>query len=133
VPRLLAPPRAPAHLPLTSALLAPLLAISSAADAQRVMMAVGLRSFFQGGGGGSSGSGSSGSVVSAAAAGMSPAAELFTATRAYPRNHGEVEGARAVLGGILGRVADVTHQVAKRLAGLKVRRCVCVCGGGGVT
>lgn len=52
---------------------------------------------------------------------MSPAAALFTQLRSYPRNAGEIEGAKRVLWGVLGRVADAVHQVLKRLAALKVR------------
>lgn len=55
---------------------------------------------------------------------MSRAAGLFTCLRSYPTNAGEVEGAKRVLTGQLGRVSDAAHQVAKRLAALKVGRSV---------
>lgn len=81
-------------------------------------------------------------MVTAAAAGMSPATPLFTQLRSYPRNAGEAEGAKRVLWGVLGRVADAVHQVFKRLAAMKVGvqapcshegRCFrwCVCWKGG--
>jgi hypothetical protein len=59
--------------------------------------------------------------VSAAAAAMSPATGLFTCLRSYPSNAGEADGARRILTALLGRVGEAVHQVAKRLAGLKVR------------
>jgi hypothetical protein len=124
VPSLLLAPAMPGHLPLTSSVLAPLLAICSTADGQRVMAAASTGAFFAKGGGHGGRGGSA--VVSAAAAAMSPATELFTATRSYPNNRGEVEGARGVVWGILARVVDAAHQVAKRLAGLKVRWLACV-------
>jgi hypothetical protein len=58
--------------------------------------------------------------VSAAAAAMSPATGLFICLRSYPSNAGEAEGARRILAALLGRVSEAMHQVAKRLAGLKV-------------
>jgi hypothetical protein len=70
-------------------------------------------------------------VVTAAAAGMSPATPLFTQLRSYPRNAGEAEGAKRVLWGVLGRVADAVHQVFKRLAAMKVGVFVGVCVGKG--
>ena len=61
---------------------------------------------------------------------MSPATPLFTQLRSYPLNAGEAEGAKRVLWGVLGRVADAVHQVFKRLAAMKVGSavmCACVC------
>jgi hypothetical protein len=52
---------------------------------------------------------------------MSPATGLFTCLRSYPNNAGEADGARRILTALLGRVGEAMHQVAKRLAGLKVR------------
>jgi hypothetical protein len=54
---------------------------------------------------------------------MSPATGLFTCLRSYPSNAGEADGARRILAALLGRVGEAVHQVAKRLAGLKVRPC----------
>jgi hypothetical protein len=51
---------------------------------------------------------------------MSPATGLFTCLRSYPSNAGEADGARRILTALLGRVGEAVHQVAKRLAGLKV-------------
>eukprot|EP00878_Enallax_costatus_P008678 GHUV01009072.1.p1 GENE.GHUV01009072.1~~GHUV01009072.1.p1 ORF type:complete len:189 (+),score=48.96 GHUV01009072.1:1905-2471(+) len=50
---------------------------------------------------------------------MSPATGLFTCLRSYPNNIGEIDGAKRLLEGILERVAEATHQVAKRLAAMK--------------
>eukprot|EP00879_Flechtneria_rotunda_P009788 GHRR01010238.1.p1 GENE.GHRR01010238.1~~GHRR01010238.1.p1 ORF type:complete len:402 (+),score=186.96 GHRR01010238.1:50-1207(+) len=69
--------------------------------------------------GSSSSSSSNTRTISAVAAGMSPAVVLFTSLRSYPTNAGEIEGAKRVLEGVLGAVADAVHQVAKRLASLK--------------
>jgi hypothetical protein len=63
--------------------------------------------------------------VSAAATAMSPATGLFTCLRSYPNNAGEADGARRILTALLGRVAEAMHQVAKRLAALKVRDMAC--------
>jgi len=124
VPKLLLPPRTPQLLPLQKSVIAPLLCISSAADAAAITSAVSHGSFFSSssssGSSGGGGAGSSG-VVTAAGAAMSPATALFTQLRSYPRNAGEVEGAKRVLQGVLGRVADAVHQVMKRLAGFKVK------------
>lgn len=51
---------------------------------------------------------------------MSPATGLFTCLRSYPNNMGEIDGAKRLLQGIMERVAEAMHQVAKRLAALKV-------------
>jgi hypothetical protein len=102
------------HQTPPQSILARPLSIYSAADATVILRALSLHTFFS-----SSGS-SGGSVVTAAAAGMSPATPLFTQLRSYPRNAGEAEGAKRVLWGVLGRVADAVHQVFKRLAAMKV-------------
>lgn len=106
-----------------SGILTPLLSVSSAVDAGALLRVppATLFSAFAGAAGGDSGGGSGGGV-SSSAAGMSPAACLFTCLRSYPRNAGEVDGAKRLLEALLCRVADAAAQVAKRLAGLKVRR-----------
>ena len=48
------------------------------------------------------------------------ATPLFTQLRSYLPNAGEAEGAKRVLWGVLGPVADAVHQVFKRLAAMKV-------------
>uniref|UniRef100_A0A383W2B8 Uncharacterized protein n=1 Tax=Tetradesmus obliquus TaxID=3088 RepID=A0A383W2B8_TETOB len=104
--------------------LAPLLCMAAAVDPLAVLRAG--SGFFESLGGGSGGGGggyapSGAAKVSAAAAGMSPATGLFTCLRSYPSNAGEADGARRILTALLGRVGEAMHQVAKRLAGLKVR------------
>jgi hypothetical protein len=108
----------------TTGLFAPLLSISSAVDAFTLLRIPPAALFASLSGSdaarGSSGSSGSSSVSAVAAKAMGPAAALFTCLRSYPRNVGEAEGARRLLTGLLGRVQEAVHQVAKRLAALKV-------------
>jgi hypothetical protein len=111
------PPQLQISSTLQHSILAHPLSICSIGNASQILRACQMQRFFNSSGGSSS---SSGSVVTPAAAEMSPATALFTQLRSYPRNAGEVEGAKRVLQGVLGRIADAVHQVLKRLAAMKV-------------